>query len=86
MPEKIKNASDAAEGICKWVIAICKYDIVFKNIQPKRDELKKAQEKLDEVRQELQKKQNELNQLKTQQEQLTLELADQQAERDLLQA
>lgn len=31
-PEIIKNASNAAEGICKWVIAICKYDIVYKEI------------------------------------------------------
>jgi len=42
VPEKIKNASIAAEGICKWVIAICKYDIIYKEIQPKRDELKAA--------------------------------------------
>ena len=42
-PEIIKNASNAAEGICKWVIAICKYDIVYKEIQPKRDALKSAE-------------------------------------------
>jgi len=27
-PEIIRNASEAAEGICKWVIAICKYNEV----------------------------------------------------------
>jgi dynein heavy chain len=31
-PEQIRNASNAAEGICKWVIAIYHYDIVFKEI------------------------------------------------------
>jgi dynein heavy chain len=43
-PDIIKNASNAAEGICKWVIAICKYDIVYKEIQPKRDALKSAED------------------------------------------
>lgn len=36
VPEKIKTASSAAEGICKWVIAICKFDIIYKEITPKR--------------------------------------------------
>jgi dynein heavy chain len=38
-PENIKKASIAAEGICKWVIAICKYDIIAKEISPKREAL-----------------------------------------------
>ena len=63
VPEKIKAASEAAEGICKWVIAICKYDVIYKEIQPKRDELKEAQAKLDAVKQKLAKKQEELSQL-----------------------
>ena len=35
-PNKVKNASSAAEGLCKWVIAICKFDEVYKEITPKR--------------------------------------------------
>ncbi len=31
-PEKIQKASQAAEGLCKWCIAICEYNSVFKNI------------------------------------------------------
>lgn len=39
VPEEIRKASEAAEGICKWVIAICKYDLVAKEISPKREAL-----------------------------------------------
>jgi dynein heavy chain len=39
VPEEIRKASEAAEGICKWVRAICKYDIVAKEIRPKREKL-----------------------------------------------
>lgn len=42
MPDQIRNASEAAEGICKWVRAICKYDIIAKEIRPKREALSKA--------------------------------------------
>lgn len=35
-PDKIKTISTACEGLCKWVIAICKYDVVAKVIQPKK--------------------------------------------------
>ena len=39
VPEEIRKASEAAEGICKWVIAICKYDVIAKEIRPKREAL-----------------------------------------------
>nr|CAD7400377.1 unnamed protein product [Timema cristinae] len=42
-PDKVKTASSAAEGLCKWVLAICKYDKVAKVIAPKREALEKAQ-------------------------------------------
>ena len=49
VPEEIRKASEAAEGICKWVIAITKYDIIAKEIRPKREALGLAQGKLDIV-------------------------------------
>lgn len=49
VPEEIRKASEAAEGICKWVIAICKYDIIAKEIRPKKEALGGAQEKLNVV-------------------------------------
>lgn len=35
-PDKVKTASTAAEGLCKWVIALTKYDVVAKVVAPKR--------------------------------------------------
>jgi dynein heavy chain len=35
-PARIRNASEAAEGIAKWVIALVKYDTVYLTIVPKR--------------------------------------------------
>ena len=49
VPDEIRKASEAAEGICKWVIAICKYDIIAKEIRPKREALGEAEEKLNVV-------------------------------------
>ncbi|XP_052890621.1 dynein axonemal heavy chain 3-like [Anopheles moucheti] len=42
-PEKVKAASAAAEGLCKWVIAIAKYNKVAKEIAPKKAALAEAQ-------------------------------------------
>lgn len=38
-PDKVKTASTAAEGLCKWVIAISKYDVVAKVVAPKKQAL-----------------------------------------------
>jgi dynein heavy chain len=35
-PEKVKNASSAAEGLCNWVVAIEAYDRVVKIVEPKQ--------------------------------------------------
>ena len=40
VPEKIKNASSAAEGLCKWVRAMESYDKVAKVVAPKKEKLK----------------------------------------------
>lgn len=42
-PEKIKTASNAAEGLCKWVIAIVEYDKVARVIAPKKEALAEAE-------------------------------------------
>lgn len=49
LPEKIKSASNAAEGLCKWVIAICEFDKVYKEITPKRIAKEEAEEKVRET-------------------------------------
>lgn len=42
-PEKVKTASTACEGLCKWIIAISKYDVVAKIVAPKKLALAKAE-------------------------------------------
>lgn len=42
-PEKVKNASIAAQGLCKWVIAMSSYDVVAKEIAPKKLALAEAE-------------------------------------------
>ncbi|CAH0557250.1 unnamed protein product [Brassicogethes aeneus] len=42
-PDKVKVASTAAEGLCKWVIAISKYDKVAKVVAPKKQALAAAE-------------------------------------------
>ena len=46
VPEKIAAASTACEGICKWVLAIEKYDLVAKVVGPKKEKLKEAEAEL----------------------------------------
>ena len=48
-PEKAANASSAAEGLCKWVCAMDKYDKVAKIVAPKQAALKEAEAAYDEV-------------------------------------
>lgn len=40
VPEKIRNASTACEGLCKWVRAMDSYDKVAKVVAPKKIKLK----------------------------------------------
>ena len=59
-PDKVKNASSAAEGLCRWVCALEIYDRVAKVVAPKKESLREAEilvaklmETLDEKRAEL---------------------------------
>lgn len=45
-PVKIKTASTAAEGLCKWVVAMEQYDKVAKVVAPKKIKLKEAEQEL----------------------------------------
>ncbi len=42
VPERIRQASRACEGLCKWVVALDKYDAVAKVVAPKKAALKIA--------------------------------------------
>ncbi|KAM9851167.1 dynein axonemal heavy chain 7 [Aulostomus maculatus] len=57
VPEKIRTASTAAEGMCKWVCAMDKYDKVAKVVAPKKEKLALAEGELKVAMESLQKKQ-----------------------------
>ncbi|KAF5288992.1 hypothetical protein FQA39_LY03871 [Lamprigera yunnana] len=59
-PDRIKTASNAAEGLCKWVIAISKYDKVAKVVAPKKIALAKAEGEFGAAMAQLEIKRNML--------------------------
>ena len=63
VPELIKNASTAAEGLCKWVRAMETYDRVAKIVAPKKASLKIAEEKLSVQMVKLNEKRAELRKI-----------------------
>ncbi|XP_063980239.1 dynein axonemal heavy chain 7-like [Diachasmimorpha longicaudata] len=52
-PDKIRNASTACEGLCKWVFALSEYDKVAKVVAPKKIALAKAEGEYNEAMQAL---------------------------------
>lgn len=62
-PEKIKTASTAAEGLCKWVIAISKYDKVAKVVAPKKQALAKAEAEFSQAMSALEIKRAQLREI-----------------------
>uniref|UniRef100_A0A665VEB7 Dynein axonemal heavy chain 7 n=1 Tax=Echeneis naucrates TaxID=173247 RepID=A0A665VEB7_ECHNA len=63
VPEKIRTASTAAEGMCKWVCAMDKYDRVAKVVAPKKEKLAQAEGELSVAVESLQKKQAALKEV-----------------------
>ncbi|CAH8660135.1 unnamed protein product [Schistosoma rodhaini] len=45
-PKIVRNASTACEGLCKWIIALDKYDRVAKIVAPKKEKLAIAESEL----------------------------------------
>ncbi|XP_064167524.1 dynein axonemal heavy chain 7 [Anguilla rostrata] len=63
VPEKIRTASNAAEGLCKWVRAMESYDKVAKVVAPKKEKLAQAEGELSVAMESLQKKQAALKEV-----------------------
>ncbi|KAI4897350.1 hypothetical protein NFI96_018346 [Prochilodus magdalenae] len=63
VPEKIRTASMAAEGLCKWVCAMDSYDRVAKVVAPKKEKLAQAEGELKVAMESLQKKQAALKEV-----------------------
>ncbi|XP_012271994.1 dynein heavy chain 7, axonemal-like [Orussus abietinus] len=49
VPHVVAKASSAAEGLCKWVLAMVSYDEVAKVVAPKKEKLMAAQKECDEA-------------------------------------
>ncbi|CAH1790213.1 unnamed protein product [Owenia fusiformis] len=62
-PDKIRQASTACEGLCKWVRAMDSYDKVAKIVAPKKIALKKAEDELAVAMEGLRKKQASLREV-----------------------
>ncbi|KAJ3371981.1 Dynein heavy chain 7, axonemal [Kappamyces sp. JEL0680] len=56
VPELIRSASSAAEGLCRWVRAMEVYDRVAKVVAPKKESLAKAEAELAETMKSLNEK------------------------------
>ncbi|XP_050526602.1 dynein axonemal heavy chain 12 isoform X2 [Daktulosphaira vitifoliae] len=70
-PHIVAKASSAAEGLCKWIIALDKYDQVIKIVAPKKEKLEIANAEyeatmaiLEEKRKQVQQLQEKLDSLK----------------------
>ncbi|XP_022428502.1 dynein heavy chain 12, axonemal isoform X8 [Delphinapterus leucas] len=59
-PPKVAKASSAAEGLCKWIMAMEVYDRVAKVVAPKKARLTEAQKSLAETMELLNQKRAEL--------------------------
>ncbi|NXG35216.1 DYH7 protein, partial [Dromaius novaehollandiae] len=59
-PPKVAKASSAAEGLCKWIMAMEVYDRVSKVVAPKKARLREAQQSLAETLAHLNRKRDEL--------------------------
>ncbi|KAE9330777.1 Dynein heavy chain 6, axonemal [Phytophthora fragariae] len=60
-PETLSSISTAATSLCMWVRAMYTYDTVAKNIAPKKENLKAAEQRLEEEQRQLDVKQSGLN-------------------------
>lgn len=59
-PHVVAKASSAAEGLCKWIIAMDMYDKVAKEVAPKKEKLEKAEREYSETMAVLNGKKEEL--------------------------
>lgn len=62
-PLIVAKASSAAEGLCKWIIALDMYDKVIKVVAPKKEKLEIANAEYETTMAILEEKRNEVKQL-----------------------
>ncbi|XP_043287698.1 dynein axonemal heavy chain 7 isoform X2 [Venturia canescens] len=79
-PDKIRNASTACEGLCKWVIALAEYDTVAKVVAPKKIALAKAEAEYDGAMAALEVKRQQLREVQLRVQRLEELLAQRKAD------
>ncbi|XP_074039467.1 dynein axonemal heavy chain 7-like [Leptinotarsa decemlineata] len=62
-PHVVAKASSAAEGLCKWIIAMDMYDKVAKEVAPKKEKLEKAEREYAETMTILNQKKDEVKRI-----------------------
>ncbi|VDO75315.1 unnamed protein product [Schistosoma mattheei] len=83
-PTKVARASSAAEGLCKWILAMEQYDRVAKIVAPKRIKLAEAEAELTENMACLKKTQDALAEVEAKLENLQNQLKSTQNEKKRL--
>lgn len=84
-PEIVAKASSAAEGLCKWIIAMDLYDAVARVVAPKKEKLEKAENEYAETMAILQEKRDQVARLEERLRELNLQLELAQNEQQRLQ-
>jgi len=85
VPEIVGNVSKAARGLCLWCRAIDVYAGVAKDVEPKRERLRQADQELNAAQASLAKKQQELQQVEANVRKLEAQLAKARADQKELQ-
>lgn len=75
-PSKVAKASQAAEGLCKWVRAMVLYDRVIKIVAPKKEKLAEAEQMYQQTMDFLDEKRRMLADLNEKLAALNEQLAD----------
>ncbi|XP_015440426.1 PREDICTED: LOW QUALITY PROTEIN: dynein heavy chain 7, axonemal [Dufourea novaeangliae] len=79
-PERIRQVSNACEGLCRWVFALSEYDKVAKVVAPKKQALAKAEADYSAAMTQLNLKRNQLQEVRKRLEELEDLLAQRRAE------
>ena len=83
-PVKVRTASSAAEGLCKWVKAMEIYDRVAKVVAPKKEKLAEAEQSLKETMAILNAKRAELKEVEDRLAVLTKQFQEKTKEKEEL--
>lgn len=84
-PEIVAKASSAAEGLCKWIIAMDLYDKVARIVAPKKEKLEMAESEYAATMAILQEKRDQVTRLEERLRDLNAQLEEAQAEQEALQ-